>query len=81
MCGIKMADYSAYVTYHICQGIVQGSAKEWSRGYVIHASWLPLAAGARFTQPRAYSLADPCTHVLTLKEAIFMHYLSSAADG
>ena len=55
-----MADYSAYVTYHICQGIVQGSAKERSLGYVIHASWLPLAAGARFTQPLDHSLADPC---------------------
>ena len=28
---------------------------------MIPASWLPLAAGARFTQPRDHSLADPCT--------------------
>ena len=40
---------------------LQGSAKEWSLGCVIPASWLPLAAGARFTQPRDHCLADPCT--------------------
>ena len=40
---------------------LQGSAKEWSLGCVIPASWLPLAAGARFMQPRVHSLADPCT--------------------
>ena len=41
-------------------GNIQGSAKEWSLGCVIPASWLPLAAGARFTQPRDHSLANPC---------------------
>ena len=40
---------------------VQGSAKEWSLGCVIPASRPPLSAGARFTQPRDHSLANPCT--------------------
>ena len=39
---------------------VQGSAKEWSLGCAIPASYLPLAAGTCFTQPRDHSLADPC---------------------
>ena len=38
-----------------------GWAKEWFLGCVIPASWLLLAAEARFTQPRAHLLADPCT--------------------
>ena len=42
---------------------VQGSAKEWSLGCVIPASWLPLAAGVGFTQPRDHSLADRFTSV------------------
>ena len=42
----------------------QGSAKEWSLGCVIPASWPPLAAGAGFTQPKNHSLADPCITVL-----------------
>ena len=29
-------------------------------GCVIPASWLPLAAGSEFTQPKAHLLADPC---------------------
>ena len=44
-------------------GNIQGSAEEWSLGCVIPASWLPLATGACFTQPRDHSLADPCTIV------------------
>ena len=36
---------------------IQGSAKEWSLGCVIPASWPPLAAGACFTQSRDHSLA------------------------
>ena len=39
---------------------LQGSAKERSLGCVIPGSWLPLAAGARFTQPRDHSLANHC---------------------
>ena len=39
---------------------IQGSAKEWLLGSVIPVSWPPLAARARFTQPRDPSLADPC---------------------
>ena len=35
--------------------------EEWSLGCVNPASWLPLAAGARFTQPRDHSFAQPCT--------------------
>ena len=38
---------------------LQGSAKEWSLGCVIPASWSPLSAGVRFTQPRDHSLDDP----------------------
>ena len=38
---------------------LQGSDKEWSLGSVIPASWLLLAAGARFTQTRDSSSADP----------------------
>ena len=30
-------------------------------GCVNPASWLPLAVGRKFTQPRAQLLADPCT--------------------
>ena len=41
---------------------IQGSAKEWSLGCVIPASWSPLAAGAHFTQTRDHSLADPCMY-------------------
>ena len=36
---------------------MQGSTKEWSLGCELPASWSPLAAGARFTQPRDHS---PC---------------------
>ena len=39
---------------------IQGSAKSWSISCVNPASWLPLAAGGEFTQPRAHLLADPC---------------------
>ena len=42
--------------------------KKWSLGCVIPASWLPLAAGARSTQPRDHSLAHPCT----LVNAVFL---------
>ena len=34
--------------------IVQGWAKEWTLGCVNPTSWLPLAAGGEFTQPRAH---------------------------
>ena len=44
------------------------SAKEWSLGCVIPASWPPLAAGVRFTQPRDHSLADPCTYISFVAE-------------
>ena len=40
---------------------IQGSAKEWALGCVIPATWPPPAAGAHFTQPKNYSLAEPCT--------------------
>ena len=33
--------------------------------WVIPASWLPLATGARFTQPRVHFLADPCSYSTT----------------
>ena len=49
----------ATLTYEKLLLYIQGSAKEWSLGCVIPASWPPLAAGARFTQPRDHSLADP----------------------
>ena len=42
---------------------VQGSAEERSLGCVIPASRPPLAAGARFTQPRDHSLTDPCRRI------------------
>ena len=45
-------------------GKIQGLAKEWSTGCVIPAFWPPLAAGAHFTQPRAQSLANPCTEMV-----------------
>ena len=48
---------------------IQGSAEEWSLGCVIPASWTPLAAGARFTQPR--TLADSCR--LLASASIFDH--------
>ena len=34
--------------------------EEWSLGCVNPASWLPLAAGDEFTQPRARLFGDPC---------------------
>ena len=43
---------------------IQGSATEWSLGCVISASWLPRAAGARFTQPGDHYLLDPCTYLV-----------------
>ena len=39
---------------------IQGWTKEWSLGCVIPASWLLLAVGARFTQPRDHSFNLPC---------------------
>ena len=41
---------------------VQGWAKEWSLGCVNPASWLPVAVGHKFTQPRDHSFAQPCTY-------------------
>ena len=41
---------------------LQGWAKEWALGCVYPASWLPLAAGGEFTQPRAHSFAQPCMY-------------------
>ena len=49
----------------VCTGI--GSAKRWTQGCVNPASWLPLATGGMFTQPRAHLLPDPCTCVLQAK--------------
>ena len=46
-------------------GLVQGSAKKWSLGCVIPASWVSVASEACFMQPRDHSLADPCTLHLT----------------
>ena len=46
---------------HANGDIVQGSANEWSLGWVIQVSWSPLAAGARLTQPSDHYLADPFT--------------------
>ena len=46
---------------------LQSSANELSLGCVIPASWSPL--GARFTQPRDHSLADPC--ICTVRNRIF----------
>ena len=63
--------YRDYLPLGTSYRVYQGSAKEWSLGCVIPAYWPPLAAGARFTQPRAHSLADPCKScpfsVLTLQ--------------
>ena len=53
---------------------LQRSAKKWSLGCMIPASWPPLAAGARFTQPRDHSLADPCM----MYDAFRAHILSQA---
>ena len=40
---------------------LQSSTKRWARalGCVILTSWLPLAAGCEFTQPRPYLLVEP----------------------
>ena len=43
---------------------LQESAKEWSLGCVIPASWTPLVAGTRFTLSRDHPLAEPCTYRL-----------------
>ena len=40
---------------------VQGWAKEWTLGCVNPASWLSLAAGGEFMQPRDHSFAQPCS--------------------
>ena len=41
---------------------VQGSAKRWTLVCVIPASWLPLAVGREFTQPRTHLMAQLCRH-------------------
>ena len=38
-------------------------ALRWALGCVNTASWLPLAVGREFMQPRAYIFADPFMHV------------------
>ena len=40
---------------------VQGWAKEWFLGCVNPASWLPLVAGRKFTQPGAHLIAQLCS--------------------
>ena len=49
--------------------IFEGSAKEWCLGCVILVYRPPLAARARFTQPRDHSLADPCIMLTSYMEA------------
>ena len=51
---------------------VQGSAIRWDLGSVIPASWPPLTAGARFTQPRAHLLADPSLYVIYIYQNKFL---------
>ena len=62
---LHLATVASFIQPHqtkICRSeYLQGSAKKWTLDCVIPASWPPLAAGARFTQPRALSLSDPCT--------------------
>ena len=41
---------------------IQRWAKEWMVGCVNTASWLPLAAGCEFSQPRARSFGQPCIY-------------------
>ena len=54
-------DKNQFLTvFQLTTNKIQGSAKEWSLGCVIPASWSPLATVARFTQPRDHYLADPC---------------------
>ena len=52
---------------------MQGSANECFLGCVIPASWLPPATGARFTQPRDHSLADPCTYYVDATRHVRSH--------
>ena len=49
---------------------VQGWAKEWALGCVNPASWLSLAAGGEFTQPRAHSFAQPCSRCTIFAESV-----------
>ena len=54
--------------------VYRGSAKEGTLGCVIHASWPPLDAGARFTQPRVHFLADPCSNLANLYRSVVCLY-------
>ena len=58
---------------------VQGSAKEWSLGCVIPASWSPLAAEAHFTQPRDNFLPDPCTSLSAKSQSL--NYREGKEEG
>ena len=54
--------------FKACLWCIQGCAKEWTLGCMNPASWLPLAAGCKFTQPRDHSFAQPCRIVLSFKD-------------
>ena len=85
-CGeiIRIFDYNrldcrcCYVAYTEVP-LIQGLAKRWVLGCVITASWLPLAAGGEFTQPRSHLLADTCIPVRS--SALSDFHLGSAFGG
>ena len=63
-CAISRITYVRETARLLCDVVavhVQESAKEWAIGCVIPAPWPPLAAATHITQPRACSVADPCT--------------------
>ena len=56
---------------HTNQSELQSWAKECSLGCVNPASWLPLAAGHEFTQPRDHLIANLCKKHSAMHDAVF----------
>ena len=54
---------------------IKNWAKQWSLGWVNPASWLPLAAGGEYTQPRDHSFAQPCICLAQSQLNVCLNYL------
>ena len=66
--GRKVKEISKLITYSTARYYIQGSAKRWALGCMNPASWLPMAMGREFTQPRDYlTIAQPCSPNCTSK--------------
>ena len=68
-----------YVCFIPCAVVyVQGSTKSWAWGCMILPSWLPLATGREFTQPRAQLLREPRRKVYHYLRKDFMANMTSS---